>query len=123
MGIFGNKKQKTKKVAAKVASASTAPARTSDRDLSAVIIKPRITEKGVLASEKNVYVFEVRQKSTKRDIADAVKQAFGVAPIKVHTVTQSPRQSLSRARGRRVAVGGLKKAYVYLKEGDKINLV
>lgn len=122
MALFGNKKEETKKDAspevAKGAATVSAP-----RDLSSVIIKPRITEKAVAGSEKNVYVFEVHQSATKYDVRDAVKEFFGVTPVKVHTVTQKARQTLSRGRGRTIAVKGLKKAYVYLKEGDSISLV
>jgi len=38
-------------------------------------------------------------------------------------VTKKPRKERSRLRGRTIAHTGEKKAYVYLKEGDRIDLV
>jgi len=124
MALFGSKKKVVKKkdTSEKVKQVSSVRA-TVSRDLSSVLVKPRITEKAVTASERNVYVFEVRSDANKFDIRDAVKEIFGVTPVKVRTVTSQPRQSLSRARGRKVAVKGLKKAYIYLKDGDSISLV
>lgn len=97
-------------------------ARTTDRDLSSVIIKPRITEKAVGMGEKNVYTFLIRRDATKFDVRDAVKELFGVTPVKVNIVNKSPRQFLSRSKGRTVSEKGMKKAYVYLKAGDSIEL-
>lgn len=105
---------------AKKAPAKTA--KTTDRNLSSVIIKPRITEKAVMKGEKNVYTFVIRKDATKHDVRDAVKALFKVTPIKVNIVNKSPRSYVSRSRGRRVSEAGLKKAYVYLKAGDTIDL-
>lgn len=76
-----------------------------------------------MANERGVYVFEVAPSADKYAIAAAVEAAFGVVPEKVRTVTQRTRRVMSRARGRRVRDSGVKKAYVYLKDGDSINLV
>jgi large subunit ribosomal protein L23 len=129
MALFGKKtteKAEDTKVA-EVPKAEKKPAvnlaRSTDRDLSGVLIKPHITEKAVGLSGNNVYTFEVRQNATKYDVRDAVSQAFGVTPVKVNIVKKAPRKSLSRSRGRVIAEKGLKKAYVYLKDGDTINLV
>ena len=123
MALFSrNKKDETEAPAA----AATKPAATAlptDRNLSSVIIKPRITEKGVGQSERNVYTFVVRKDATKYDIADAVKALYNVTPVKVNTVTKAPRKQFSRAKGRTVSEKGFKKAYVYLKPGDSISLV
>lgn len=98
-------------------------ARPTDRDLSSVLIKPRITEKAVGQSEQNVYTFVVRRDATKHDVRDAVKAAFGVTPVKVNIVNKQPRQHMSRRIGKKITEKGRKKAYVYLKKGDTINLV
>ncbi len=127
MPLFGKKKdadsaapKETAEVTKKVAPKSTAL--VTDRNLSSVIIKPRITEKAVKQGERNVYTFVVRQDATKFDIRDAIKAHYGVTPVKVHTVTQTPRQVMSRSKGRKIAQKGLKKAYVYLQAGDSIEL-
>jgi large subunit ribosomal protein L23 len=94
-----------------------------ERNLTTVIKKPRITEKAMLGNDNNVYAFEIAANATKHDVRDAVKAIWNVTPLKVHVVTRQPREVLSRARGRRMKIEGLKKAYVYLKKGDKIDLV
>ena len=95
----------------------------TDRNLASVLIKPRITEKAVGQSGNNVYVFIIRPDATKRDVKDAVKQLYNVTPVKVNIVKKAPRQFMSRGRGRKITEKGMKKAYVYLKQGDSINLV
>lgn len=95
----------------------------TDRDLASVLIQPRITEKAALMGEKNVYTFIVRRDATKYDVRDAVKALFNVTPVKVNIVNKAPRQYMSRMKGRRLTEKGMKKAYVYLKDGDSISLV
>lgn len=94
----------------------------TDRNLSSVIVKPRITEKAVKNGERNVYTFVVRRDATKYDVRDAVTELFKVTPIRVNIVNKSPRQYKSRSKGRTVTEKGMKKAYVYLKAGDSIEL-
>ncbi len=125
--LFGKKKnadaaaEKDGKTVAKKAP-QVSKALPTDRDLSAVIIKPRVTEKAVKLGEKNVYTFVVRQDATKIDIRDAIIAHYNVTPVKIHTGTQSPNQVMSRSKGRRIAQTGLKKAYVYLQAGDSIEI-
>lgn len=123
MALFSrnSKKEETAKKTKSVASGKTA--QKTDRNLSTVLLQPRITEKAVKKGEKNVYTFEVRRDATKYDVRDAVKAFFNVTPVKVNIVNKSPRSYLSRSKGRTVSEKGLKKAYVYLKDGDSINLV
>lgn len=87
-----------------------------------VLLKPRITEKAVIGADKNgVYVFEVSSKATKKSISASVKALYKVTPVKVRTA-----KIMSKAvfvRGKRGVKKGGKKAYVYLKKGDKIELL
>lgn len=131
MALFSRDKKEDAKAkdTPKAEESKTAPktgpasqAMSTDRNLSSVIVKPRITEKAVGMGEKNVYTFVVRKDATKYDVRDAVKEFFGVTPIKVNIVNKSPRQYQSRMKGRSVTEKGMKKAYVYLKEGDSIEL-
>lgn len=85
-----------------------------------IILRPRITEKATDVTENSVYAFEVSDKSTKQSIAKAVHAYFGVNPIKVRTVTLPAKRVI--VRGRRGVKAGVKKAYVYLKKGETINL-
>jgi len=99
------------------------PVLVPDRDLASVIVKPRITEKAAISIDKNVYVFEIRSDATKRVVRDAIKALYSVTPVKVNIVNMKPRHYVSKMRGRSMTEHGLKKAYVYLKKGDRIDLV
>ncbi len=89
----------------------------------AVIVRPRITEKAALLIDNNVYTFEITKGATKYQVRDAIKAMYSVTPTAVHIVNKAPRHSMSRARGRDVMEHGLRKAYVYLKKGDKLDIV
>lgn len=127
MALFSREKEKKSEeknetvVAPKKSEVSKAL--PTDRDLASVLLKPRITEKGMGMGEKNVYTFMVRRDATKYDVKDAIKELFKVTPVKVNIVNKSPRQFMSRSKGRRLTEKGMKKAYVYLKQGDRIDLV
>lgn len=86
-----------------------------------VLIKPRMTEKAVLKQEKQkVYTFNVEKEATKKSIKDAIKATYKVTPMKVRTLAVSSKKKF--VRGKWGVKGGGKKAYVYLKSGDKIDV-
>lgn len=122
MALFGSKKKKeeapaeTKAVAKKETSGEG-----SSRDLSTIIQRPRITEKGAASAESNVYAFEVSTASTKKTIALAVKELYNVTPVKVAVVRIPSKRKF--IRGKWGMTGGGKKAYVYLKKGETIEFV
>ena len=127
MALFSRKKEsKTeekgseKKVAAKPTINNALP---TDYDLAGVLVQPHVTEKTVRMGEKNVYTFIVRSDATKYLVRDAITSLYSVTPVKVNIVNKAPRQFMSRQKGRRLTEKGMKKAYVYLKDGDSINLV
>jgi large subunit ribosomal protein L23 len=125
MALFGKKKE-TKAEQSSVAVAApkaVSKALPTDRNLDAVIVNPRLTEKAVTHSEKNVYTFEVATSATKRMVSDAVKALYNVTPMKVNIVNKRPAHRLKGSTNRLVKQPGMKKAYVYLKKGDTINLV
>lgn len=128
MALFGKKQkddtdtQKAEAVSKETVKTPVAPRIHADRDLSSVITKPRITEKAALQIDKNVYTFEVRKNATKYDVRDAVKELYNVTPLRVNIVNKTPRHFMSRSRGRNLMEKGLRKAYVQLKEGDRIDL-
>ena len=130
MALFGKKKEKKAEDTKAVVEAPVAEkkptvnnAKSTDRNLESVIIKPHITEKAVGQSERNVYVFEVRTDATKYDVRDAVTKVFGVTPVRVNIVKKAPSKVESRMRRNKTHQKGVKKAYVYLKAGDSISLV
>lgn len=86
-----------------------------------ILKNPRITEKATFASEVGAYVFDVASDATKNEIKKAVFEIFKVKPSKVNVTSISRKKVQNR---RMVGTkGGGKKAYVYLKEGDKIDFV
>ncbi|OHA88607.1 MAG: 50S ribosomal protein L23 [Candidatus Zambryskibacteria bacterium RIFCSPHIGHO2_02_FULL_43_14] len=87
-----------------------------------VLLRPRITEKAVLAADKShVYVFEVTKNATKKSISASVRDAYKVNSVKVRVAAIPSKQVF--VRGKKGIKSGGKKAYVYLKPGDKIELM
>ncbi len=91
------------------------------QDLHSIIRQPRITEKASVQAEAGIYVFEVSKDSNKGTIAMAVKELYNVTPVKV-SIVPIPKKKVF-VRGKAGVKAGGKKAYVYLKKGDKIELV
>jgi large subunit ribosomal protein L23 len=119
MALFSRKKKEPTDAAVVPAT----QAKATDRNLSGVLLQPRLTEKAMNNSDHNVYTFVVRRDATKFQIRDAVKALYNVTPVKINTVTKAPAKRLKGSQNRMVKVPGMKKAYVYLKKGDSISLV
>ncbi|MES2623328.1 MAG: 50S ribosomal protein L23 [Patescibacteria group bacterium] len=84
------------------------------------IIKPRVTEKAMISTDKNKYIFLVSQNANKDNLRQEVKLTYKVSPIKINIVNTQPRNVLRRGRPGRVS--GFKKAILTLKKGDKIDI-
>lgn len=84
-----------------------------------LILAPAVTEKSTAVGEKaNQVVFRVRPEADKEAIRAAVEKMFKVTVVKVRTLNFIGKL---RRRGRVVgAKPDWKKAYVTLKEGDRI---
>lgn len=123
MALFSRSKAKTVEAGADaVIIKNTSKAQSTDRNVSAVLIRPLITEKAVMQNDNRVYTFMVAKHATKFSVRDAVTALYKVTPVKVNIVNKKPSSEISGSRGRAVAVAGYKKAYVYLKKGDAISL-
>lgn len=120
MALFGKKKESTGETKA---AKSVKPGLATDRNLEGVLLKPHFTEKSVGFGEKNIYTFEVTRNATKFAVRDAVKALYNVTPVKINIVNKLPANRKKGSTGRTIKVPGMKKAYVYLKKGDTINLV
>jgi large subunit ribosomal protein L23 len=118
MAIFGSKKEKKTETTEKVAVLSGA-----SRDLSRIIIRPVITEKAAVLGDRNVYAFEVARSATKFDVRAAVQKLWNVTPTRINIVNRVPRSFVVRAKNRVGTHPGQRKAYVFLKKGDRIDLV
>ena len=122
MALFGKKKV-TKKSVVKKEVVDVSKAMPTDRNISSVSVRPRITEKSVGMREQIVYTFEVKRSATKYQVRDAITALYNVTPVKVNIVNKKPAMRMVGSRNRTKHVSGMKKAYVYLKKGDTINLV
>ncbi|MBP7804785.1 MAG: 50S ribosomal protein L23 [Candidatus Pacebacteria bacterium] len=89
-----------------------------------IIKNPRITEKATLLIEKNAYTFDVAMNATKKEIMQAVKALYKVTPVEVRTLKVQARPVNPRGRRGKPGMTSVgKKAYVYLKKGDKIEVL
>ena len=86
-----------------------------------ILLNPRITEKSSDKAEENVYVFDVAPRANKIEIKEAIKNIYNVDAVKVN-IAQVPSKSVVM-RGRRGVKTGGKKAFVFLKKGDKIEII
>ena len=91
-------------------------------DVSHVLRHARITEKATMHSESGVYTFDIAENATKRDVMQAVRALYKVTPRKVAIVPVPSKMRRSARTGKRGIKRGGKKAYVYLKKGEKITI-
>ncbi len=85
-----------------------------------VIRGPAITEKGTLVSDKNQVVFNVASSATKPQIKAAVEGLFGVKVKAVNTLVRKGK--LKNFKGKAARLGDVKKAFVTLAEGQKLDV-
>lgn len=91
-----------------------------NKHATSTIKKPRITEKATFSAENGAYIFEIVQDATKVTVAKAIEAMYKVKPAKVNIVRTPAKTVFVRGKvGRKQAI---KKAIVFLKKGDKIDL-
>ena len=131
MALFSTKKTAAKKTTTKAAKAEVvkvapvagaAQAAATAQHVISALIQIRITEKASMVHEAGVYTFNVAVGANKNDIMKAVQQVYKVTPRKVNIVTILAKAKRNARTGRSGMTSGGKKAYVYLKKGDTINL-
>jgi large subunit ribosomal protein L23 len=96
--------------------------KAAGRVSASILKRPRITEKATDLSAWNIYTFDVATSANKKTVASAVKDVYNVTPVKIRIVTIPRKHVMSRRGVHSLTVAG-KKAYVYLKKGDTIELV
>jgi len=91
------------------------------KDLSQVIKRPLITERGAkLREQRRQYLFEVHPDANKHEIRQAVEHFFGVKVLDVRTQNRvGKKKRLGRFAGQRP---GWKRAVVTLGPDDTIDL-
>jgi len=83
-----------------------------------ILKRPVISEKSFSAAENGKYVFVVDSRANKIEIAKAIEKLFKVTVIDVTTVVMKGKvKRVGRKFGKR---SDFKKAYVTVKDGDKI---
>ena len=87
----------------------------------AVILRPRVTEKASALTERGVYSFEVVKGATERTVKAAIRSLYKVSPIKVAFVPLRSKEII--VKGKKGRTKGGKKAYVFLKSGEKIEVL
>ena len=92
-----------------------------------IALKPRLSEKTyAISEERNVYAFVVPSSINKHQVAKAVTEQYEVTVTNVRLASVPGKTYRSyRNRGRVTHKGfrsGLRKAYVTLKDGDKLPL-
>lgn len=89
-------------------------------------LKPRMSEKAYASSKViSTYVFDVPVTANKLSVADAVNAQFGVTVQNVRISIAKGKAKNSYRKGRRPIAGkraDVKRAYVRIKDGDKINI-
>jgi len=87
-----------------------------------IIVRPLVTEKTIKSQENdNTVVFEVRKGTNKIQIKQAIEEIFNVKVDSVNVVNQKPK---TKRMGRYVGkTNQLKKAYIKLKDGYKIDIL
>jgi len=86
-----------------------------------LILKPRVTEKASMNAENNIYIFDVSPRANKILIKEAIKNIYKVDAEKINILKVPSKNIISR--GKKGVKSGGKKAIVYLKQGDKIEII
>ena len=81
---------------------------------------PRVTEKAARLTIGNAYVFMVETRATKPEIKKAFIAKYKKTPLKIGMTTIRAKQVT--VRGRKGMLAGGKKAIIYLKKGETIDL-
>ena len=89
-----------------------------------IILRPVVTEKSTRQSQKrNTHTFVVARDATKPEIRHAVQVAFGVQVLGVRTATIKGKPKPMRNRRMFTRRRDVKKAFVTLKEGSRLDLI
>jgi large subunit ribosomal protein L23 len=124
MALFGKKEKKETKLKASATLASK-PVLQKEGALDAglILLRPHLSEKSLLKGEHHVYVFEVARDATKHAVSQAVAAAYRKEPVKIRIVNMPGKSVSLRIKGSGGRKGRMKKAYVYLKKGDTLQLI
>ena len=127
MALFGSKKDEAPKKAVKKStpapkkvSSKKGTVKSSSLSVNEVLISPRIAEKSAHLTAQRVYTFNISVRANKGDVAKAIYSVYKVRPTKIRVVKNVGKKVRLRTRRGEGTKPASKKAYVYLKEGDRI---
>ncbi|MBI4994469.1 50S ribosomal protein L23 [Candidatus Peregrinibacteria bacterium] len=86
------------------------------------ILRPVITEKATLASEKGKYQFFVRKNTTKVDIKNAFEKLYGVKAVKVNIINTAGKTKTGKTRRPTIKKAEFKKVIVSTKGKKTIDI-
>jgi large subunit ribosomal protein L23 len=92
------------------------------KDPREVILRPIVSEKSYALIEQNTYTFQVHPSASKPEISDAVQRIFDVRVTKVNTLNRDGKRKRNRRTGTFGKRSDVKRAYVTLAAGDRIEL-
>jgi ribosomal protein L23 len=122
MALFGNKKKEEKTKNEKTARIHHARMQKLSEGIAHEIIRaPWFSEKSLIITEKGVYTFEVSKRSTKAEIASAIKEIYNVEPRAIRIVNLPPKRKAMRTKRGFGTRAARRKAYVYLNSGETIS--
>jgi large subunit ribosomal protein L23 len=122
MALFSNKKKEVKEKSEKNVRIHHARAqKLSDGKAHEIIRAPWFSEKSLIITEKGVYTFEVAKRSTKAEIAAAIKEIYNVEPRAIRIVNLPAKRKAMRTKRGFGTRAMRHKAYVYLNAGDTIS--
>ncbi len=137
MAFFKGKKESTKETKSpapkKAAAAEIVPQEPVSEsgaggkggtEYTGVLLRPHVTEKATDLSGRGVYAFDIHLGANKMQVREAVEKLYKVKPTKVNVLKKKPKLMKNPRTGRiQMKQAGMKKALVYLKEGEKIEFV
>ena len=89
--------------------------------VASLILAPRVTEKASLQSEANAFTFVVAKNATKLELSKEIEKTYKVKPTAINIINIQGKVKFKRGAWGKTS--GIKKAVVFLKKGDTINLV
>jgi large subunit ribosomal protein L23 len=87
-----------------------------------LVQRPIITEKSMERANKGVFTFACLKEARKEEIKKEVERVFGVHVLEVRTMVMHGKTHRTGKRRTPVKTSDWKKAFVKLKEGEKISL-
>lgn len=125
MGLLKRKKITTEEPVKNVVETASVSAVVSGKSVggiknSRLIIRPLVTEKAAVAQSQNKYSFIVNRSADKLEVKRAIKEIFGVEPVRVNILNiEGKIRRFGQSKGRKQ---DYKKAVITLPKGKSISV-